>query len=90
MSALIVGCLAASAGAMIGLLVGALLACGRSQDMEIAYRRLRCALEQLLEECDASPHAVRMPSELAESLREAMQEADSLAYPECASQSRAA
>jgi hypothetical protein len=82
MSALIVGCLAASGGAMIGLWIGATLTCGRAQDLEMAYRRLRSAVDRLLDEHEAlSGHAV-LSDDMADHLGEALQEADLLAFPE--------
>jgi|GEM_PF-2911902 len=82
MGALFVGCLAASGGAMVGLWLGATLTCGRSQDLELAYRRLRSAVERLIEEHEApSGHAV-LSQEMHEHLCHSMDEADSLAFAE--------
>jgi hypothetical protein len=82
MGALLVGCLAASGGAMIGLWIGATLTCGRSQDLEIAYRRLRSAVERLLEEHESLSGRVNLSSEMQEELYDAVAEADMLAFGE--------
>lgn len=82
MSAVLVGLCAASVGATIGLVIGGLLACGRGQDLEIAYRRLRVEVLHLLESHASSNGDVMIPAEQWQALSEALADADLLVFPE--------
>ncbi len=83
MSAVLVGICAASVGATIGLVIGGLLACGRSQDLEIAYRRLRVEVLHLLESHATAHGDILLPAEQLAALSEALSDADLLVFPEC-------
>jgi hypothetical protein len=84
MFALVVGLCAFSGGASVGFVIGALLASGRGQDLEFAYRRLRAAVREVLNERPPLLYDPQVLEEAWSKLRCAIEETEAVAFPECA------
>jgi hypothetical protein len=86
MSALIFGFCAASGGATLGLFLGAIFACGKLRDMELAYGRLADDVRHFVQShAGRALHepVVSVPSQHVLNLEKAFLEAESISGRGC-------